>query len=1002
MTTEITFVNTTPLTVEVLWLNGEGGETPYAKLSPFEQYTQSTYEGHRWIIRDAVSGLRLDEVTAIATPLTFTPKVAVRSETADVSVTLHVHNTTTLAVGVYWLDYAGAPQLYAKLRPGERFSQSTYAGHPWCFRSLHCGTDLGLYIPSDAAEQTAEVTLRSRVSTTPVQAAFVNRTHLSLTVEWIDYGGETTVYGIIAPGERFEQATFVSHPWVLRDAYSGTVVRVVPSLTSDAEVVVDAEKLVSMAGTKVTEATMRNLLPFAIDLCWVDFNGSEQHYAELAPGAAYSVTTAAAHPWRARRKGGGPVAGLFIPGPEARQSKTFTATAIDGVQLAELEIANETRLTLDVLALDEGGAPYPLQRLGYKERFRLTMAEGAALVARDVASGHEIRAFKARAGAHVVELGPNDLRSAPGTKPVTVAFRNETPFEIEVFWIDFHKKERRYATLRPGQSYEQQTLIHHVWRARDAHTKALVGVYVASEADRQDAAFRVRSYTSTTPTGIRFVNSSMLAVDVIWLDFEGREKHYQTLEPGGSVGFNTYVTHPWIVRDRQSRRLLDWAWGDGTNQVVTIDERDIRPREGSNPVTLTFVNRLPWTVDVFWLDYAGKEQLYATVAPGQSHVQQTFETHPWRIRQQHSGDEVALYIASAEAKQTCSIALRSIHSDVPTSIKFMNLSPLQLGVFWIDYDGNEVRYATIASRESFEQQTFMTHPWIVRDMASMEAVAFTVGVRQPQELRVSAAATRSRPHGSPVDLTLVNGSGHRVDVNWIDFAGEEQTYATLDPNQSFQVKTGLHNTWRMREATSKSELDLYIAGSAAQQTYRITNKLVRTRERANAELWPGEVALYEHENFKGKVWILHQDTPDFRRIEGLNDTVSSVRVGPDTAATFFRDVGFKGINDVFHLDTVALRDSDVGNDRLSSLQILLTPQQAAASIQSTSRLSEEPSAKGDRIDNRAVLRTVVSLPPMTGSVDVWATEEVTIRAGGGSTPSIPSSRHGSSRMPPAS
>jgi hypothetical protein len=29
--------------------------------------------------------------------------VAVRSETADVPVTLHVHNTTTLAIGVYWL-----------------------------------------------------------------------------------------------------------------------------------------------------------------------------------------------------------------------------------------------------------------------------------------------------------------------------------------------------------------------------------------------------------------------------------------------------------------------------------------------------------------------------------------------------------------------------------------------------------------------------------------------------------------------------------------------------------------------------------------------------------------------------------------------------------------------------------------------------------------------------------------------------------------------------------
>ena len=87
---------------------------------------------------------------------------------------------------------------------------------------------------------------------------------------------------------------------------------------------------------------------------------------------------------------------------------------------------------------------------------------------------------------------------------------------------------------------------------------------------------------------------------------------------------------------------------------------------------------------------------------------------------------------------------------------------------------------------------------------------------------------------------------------------------------------------------SRAELDLYIATSEQNQAYSINNSLVRTRERENAELWPGEVALYEHANYKGRVWILHHDTPDFVKINGLNDQISSIRLGPDTAVTFFK------------------------------------------------------------------------------------------------------------------
>ena len=164
-----------------------------------------------------------------------------------------------------------------------------------------------------------------------------------------------------------------------------------------------------------------------------------------------------------------------------------------------------------------------------------------------------------------------------------------------------------------------------MWRIRELYSNHVVGLFIANGDAEQTAVYAVKSYHSRNPTGITFDNQSMLDVDVIWLDYSGHEHHYVTLQPGGSTGFETYVTHPWIVRDRQSRRILDWNWGDNEQQNLEINDSDIRPREGSVAVDLKITNLLPFAVDVFWLAYDGTETLYATLDQGKSYEQSTYE-----------------------------------------------------------------------------------------------------------------------------------------------------------------------------------------------------------------------------------------------------------------------------------------------------------------------------------------------------------------------------------------
>lgn len=53
-------------------------------------------------------------------------------------------------------------------------------------------------------------------------------------------------------------------------------------------------------------------------------------------------------------------------------------------------------------------------------------------------------------------------------------------------------------------------------------------------------------------------------------------------------------------------------------------------RESRRSTNVTFKNGLPdCRARLFWCDYQGKLVRYKTLAPGETHRQQTFETHPW-------------------------------------------------------------------------------------------------------------------------------------------------------------------------------------------------------------------------------------------------------------------------------------------------------------------------------------------------------------------------------------
>lgn len=71
-----------------------------------------------------------------------------------------------------------------------------------------------------------ESTLSSKESATPRETTFtlVNQSKVPIVLYWLNYQGQRVKYAEIAPNDRFEQPTYLLHPWVVTDS-SGKCLR---------------------------------------------------------------------------------------------------------------------------------------------------------------------------------------------------------------------------------------------------------------------------------------------------------------------------------------------------------------------------------------------------------------------------------------------------------------------------------------------------------------------------------------------------------------------------------------------------------------------------------------------------------------------------------------------------------------------------------------------------------------------------------------------------------
>ena len=60
-----------------------------------------------------------------------TEERSLRSTDSKLATSVTFVNSTQENARIYWLNYKGGREFYKELRPGQKFTQDTYATHPW-------------------------------------------------------------------------------------------------------------------------------------------------------------------------------------------------------------------------------------------------------------------------------------------------------------------------------------------------------------------------------------------------------------------------------------------------------------------------------------------------------------------------------------------------------------------------------------------------------------------------------------------------------------------------------------------------------------------------------------------------------------------------------------------------------------------------------------------------------------------------------------------------------
>ena len=835
--------------------------------------------------------------------------------------------------------------------------------------------------PSVVLYGIGEVAISDRASDPsdqPARVTFVNESSVACDVLWVDFLGVETPRGSLPVDGSLTVTTCFGHVWVVREKLSRRRLRAWRASVPDVRVPVSAAELRSTGGNPVT-TTFKNLYTRSVSLAWVGPDGHKTLLENLEPGAHLSLGGSAGDVLHCVSEG--QETGVLLVGIDALQYREITSGPARQ-PTAAIAFRNVTPLDV-VLSLHHDGKLTRFHGLAPGESVHQPIVAGERWNAHDAASGRLIQDLVVSDSEPVVEITTAGLRSQRGRQAVKRVFRNTSTLAGRMYWVDSEGVEHDRGLIRAGGRRTVRGVQGDVFRLREATTRAEVAIHIASAAPSASLPFTVCSAHSRTPAALTFENRTLLTAEVMWVDGQGAEHSRGLLAPWSQVTFPTHMTHPWVLRERDSRVVLDFVIARRPQETVLIDAIDLARAPDTRKAKVTFQNRCGFAVELVDLAQVAGESV-VLIQPEDTHLLRSSPGRSFAFRDPVSRSVFGTYTCGPATTQSCAIDLAGRDSGMDSQVTFENASSAELRLSW--HDGRaEHAVGGVDAWGTSVQATMSGRVWVVREAGSGTVLGCTMATGTPRSLRITTERLRPARRGTVMVLTLRNGSGMAVDAVGTHPDGSTTTLCRLAPGAEREVKSYVAQVIRFLEPETGGEVDTLITGHAATPMFEVRNRLVSHTIPAEG-LRPGQVALFAGRDFVGSPVVAHSNINDLRAVGAAG--VASLRLGPSTGIIAYRDPGRQGPNDVFHLDASTLDGSDVGAG-FGSFETftVATPHHHVTKV--TSDLAKDYRRGPKGLEPYSAYRTIVTFPHQVKAVMVWATEEVTVQIGGRSVTLYP-------------
>lgn len=713
----------------------------------------------------------------------------------------------------------------------------------------------------------------------------VNATAMKVEVS---SAGSAESLTILEPGEAYLAPN--SSSLLAKDEHSSAALEITPSAErADLFVITDLDKNTAgsrqaavnvddpqaQAALKSVEVKFTNKTDAVVEIRTHDVESEDEVFVtQLRPYQTYAAEGVVDQVWNVC---------LFITGTEIMKfvASDADAQSVD-IQLRSrnsdisktLTLSNESPMPILIEWVDMDNKRKRTQLLSPEKSVQLDTFASHVWLVRDPHSGLVLDACLCSVIDQTFVFDGRKLLSLSGGAETTIEFANTTGNNIRLVRTSSMSRanferasdgEQDALIMVAGERVALKSRAGHVWQATRSTNGELLTVFVAKKERVQLCRIIEREKDGSLPHQIHFKNECGADVEIVGVIENSNEEvvFFREFPHRAEFSQPAMVAKEWRVREPGSAHILERIIPTPEEYHHTIKAASIVSEKGTKSVSLNIKNSTPFTMEISWVDYDGKEEVYYTIAPKASKKIETLEGYAWRIRERETGDLYKLVIVTSESEQEAHIVLKPIHSREKVDVRFENKTGLTLELLRFKEDGTFDVPRVLIPGYTANYHSFSTHAWALRDVHSETVLGTLIANKNDKLLSIANSSIRSKRSDRSVRIHFHNDMPFPVDLYWIDFDGIEIPHETLLPGERLEKVSYTTQPWRFRHSATASEVGVFLPTNEGVQDYKIglrtyendptTENEIEFRNRTSLDL---QVVWYDqkgHEKIRGRV-----------------------------------------------------------------------------------------------------------------------------------------------------